>query len=415
MQALSFSAYQPQSDHFNWAHAHERAMASVEAILPGLDLKSETPEGRRATRQRRRKAMATNARNAWINRQRLAQGDHNLRPIYFIWTMLNACNFACAYCDDHMGRKYPDLPEAGRLSTEEGKRLLEVMRTGTAAVYFCGGEPTMRKDLPEQVRHAASLGYFPNMINSNGSRWHAVLERPEAADLLSNLDIVIISLDGLSPGMLSSLYEFKDVEAVAANILMLRELKKHVKFKLCANSVITKDNIAEVSAVVDFCRDMDIWYVPVPVNEVHQPDRDLMSRPDYRALAEKILTRKREGQKIIGSLPLLKRLLHGEPVECHPTVKPHVDLTGEMIWPCKSSRNIEPVRVRMLDYPDYESAARAAEAMISPHHFHGPAANQCGGNCRWMQNCTTDAYVRGIRHPIQSGILAEIKEFTGSL
>ena len=76
----------------------------------------------------------------------------DLLPLYFIWTTHRTCNFSCTYCDDHRGSKYPDLPDDDTLDTEQGRRLLRVMRSRASSVYFAGGEPTLRKDLPELVR-----------------------------------------------------------------------------------------------------------------------------------------------------------------------------------------------------------------------------------------------------------------------
>ena len=52
---------------------------------------------------------------------------------------------------------------------------------------------------------------------------------------------------------------------------------------------------------------------------------------------------------------------------------------------------------------------KAAEKLIDPTNFHGSGANQCQGNCAWMQNCVTDTYAQAlIKGLFGSGIVKEI-------
>lgn len=349
--------------------------------------------------------------NLLVNRQRYKRGDHALRPLYVIWTMLNACNFRCTYCDNHQGEQYFDIPDPGRLNTEQGKRLLEIMRTGTPAIYWCGGEPTMRTDLPELLNYAWHLGYFPNMINTNGSLLHQRLQKPAWKDFLRQMDVVIVSLDGLDMARLNQLWGVKKARQVVVNILMLRELRKLVQFKLAVNTVITPETIAEARSVLDLACDLDIWFVPVPMNYKHEPNWQLIEKPEYIELANLILERKRAGYKIIGSPRLLKNLLFASPYQCLTALKPHVWSNGEICWPCRASSNIEPVNVNLLAHGSFDEAYRAGAEQLNPNFFHGQARNQCGGSCAWMQNYTTARYMDGITNPLGSGFLMEMYEF----
>ena len=44
--------------------------------------------------------------------------------------------------------------------------LTEAAELGILQVHFSGGEPTVRKDLAELIRHAAKLGCYTNLITS---------------------------------------------------------------------------------------------------------------------------------------------------------------------------------------------------------------------------------------------------------
>ena len=79
---------------------------------------------------------------------------------------LQACNFRCPFChnSDLLGAEGPEGMTDEALLTFLKKRqgLLE-------GVCITGGEPTLRKDLPELLRQIKALGY-PIKLDTNGSR-----------------------------------------------------------------------------------------------------------------------------------------------------------------------------------------------------------------------------------------------------
>lgn len=412
VSGLDFHHYQVRSGHPDWADCLAEARLLADRIAPLITKDADlTLADRLRDGARKAKALGITARNLVVNRRRYARGDHALRPLYVIWTMLNACNYRCVYCDNHQGEHYFDLPDPDRLDTAQGKRLLEIMISGTPAIYWCGGEPTMRSDLPELLDHAWRLGFFPNMINTNGSLLHRRLRRPAWRDFLHQMDIIIVSLDGLQLDRLNVLWGVKKARQVVVNILMLRELRRLVKFKQVVNTVITPDTIDEAAAVLDLACDLDLWFVPVPENFKHEPNRKLLDDPRYQALAARIIERKRAGHKIIGSTTLLRKLLYAEPYQCLTALKPHVWSNGHIAWPCRASINVQPADVNLLDFDSFDAAYAAGRAQVNPDSFHGPAINQCGGQCAWMQNYTTARYMDGLTDPLGSGIASEFFEF----
>jgi len=314
-----------------------------------------------------------------------------------------------------MGRSYFRLSDKGRLNTEQGKQLLKIMRTGTSAIYFCGGEPTMRADLPELVDEAYRLRYFPMMINTNGSLFHLSLLKPNWKNFLKQIDIIIVSVDGLNLSLMDKIYDVSGCKQVLTNLILLWNLQKLVRFKLVVNTVIMPETISEARSVLDFANDLGIWFVPVPVNIGHHAEQSLFQNSEYLSLVNLILERKKQGYKIVGSTRLLEMLLLGKPYQCFTTLKPHIDFDGHILWPCKATFNIKPVRVNVLDYKTVDDLYEASKKLINPNDYHGIGPNQCGGSCNWMQNYTTQIYMDGLRHPIKYGFFNEIKEFTGSV
>jgi MoaA/NifB/PqqE/SkfB family radical SAM enzyme len=420
-KTINFRFYRPQKDHPDWEAIHEQALKEAREIAPLLHTDADdTLVDRAADRIRKIKGLATAIDNYRINRKRWKRGNHALRPLYFIWTVTYSCNFRCKYCDDHRGNHYYSLEDVP-LSFAERMRVLETMRTGTSAIYFCGGEPTLVPELPIFTDITFNLGYNPLMINSNGFILHQALKKPEWYKWLRQIDIIIISIDGLSIPRLAEMWGVKDkvVNQVFVNLLMLRELRQLVDFKLVVNTVIGEDTVDMASDVLDFANDLgDVWFVPVPVNyhgsrekSAFAFERDMINRSDYQALAGRILERKKSGHLIIGSHHILEMLLQVKPYTCLPTLRPHVDPDGRIAWPCRAAKNLEPVYVNLLDYKNVDKCWEAANRLMSATNFHGPGALQCGDNCAWMQNYTTGRYHDFITDPFRSGIISEIREF----
>jgi MoaA/NifB/PqqE/SkfB family radical SAM enzyme len=408
-------SYKPLPGHPRPADINARADELVKQALKVIETDKHTLKEKIDEAQRVADALTTTAQSYAANYKRLSMNDHTLLPPYMIWTMHNTCNFRCSYCDNHRGEKYFDLKNDGKLDTEQGKKLLAVIRKNTTGIYFCGGEPTVRLDLPDMVDEAHRLNFFPLMINTNGSRIHKMLPDPRYKNFLKKMDIIIVSMDALNIERLAAVWGVKEdlCEQVIANIVALRRLQKRVRFKLMVNTVITPDTIHEADSVLDWANHHDIWFSPVPMNCGPRVNNVLLENSDYQALVSKIMKRKEQGHKILGSRRLIKDLLEGNPIKCYPSLKPHVDIDGSLIWPCKVASNIEPVKVNLLKYDSLDAAYEAASEIIDPTDIHGHGAKQCGSDCNWMQNYTTDAYVRGLQKPIGGGLVRELFEFAG--
>lgn len=408
-------AYKPLPGHPRPADVNARADELVKQALEVIDTDTGTLQESVDKAKRVADALTTVLKSYRTNYKRFHADDHTLIPPYIIWTMHNTCNFRCSYCDNHRGEKYFDLKNDGKLDTEQGKKMLKIVRENTTGIYFCGGEPTVRQDLPELVSEARRLNFFPLMINTNGSRIHKMLPDPRNASFLKNMDIIIVSMDALDTARLSEVWGVKEdlCEQVIANILALRRLQKRVRFKLMVNTVITPETVHEADAVLDWANHHDIWFSPVPMNCGPRVNNVLLENADYQALVKKIMRRKEQGHKILGSRRLIRDLLEGKPIKCYPSLKPHIDIDGSLIWPCKVASNIDPVKINVLEHGSLDSAYLAAAARINPTNIHGHGPSQCGSDCNWMQNYTTDAYVRGLRKPVGGGLFKELFEFAG--
>ena len=115
-------------------------------------------------------------------------------------SVIEACNFRCGYCmpadrvpDDH------GLDAASRLSFDEIETLVRgFARLGVSKLRLTGGEPLLRKNLPELV---ARLSVVPGIddlaLTTNGS----LLATQAQALHQAGLRRLTVSLDALDPGL----------------------------------------------------------------------------------------------------------------------------------------------------------------------------------------------------------------------
>jgi MoaA/NifB/PqqE/SkfB family radical SAM enzyme len=125
----------------------------------------------------------------WLNSKSfdLARSYLSKRPLYCSWQVTYRCNFSCSFC----GYWKMENRRERELSVSDFTRAARKLRQlGPMFVSLAGGEPLIRKDLPQIVK-AVSFYHFP-FVTTNG--W---LVTPEKAKELfrSGLMGAVISLD----------------------------------------------------------------------------------------------------------------------------------------------------------------------------------------------------------------------------
>ncbi len=109
-------------------------------------------------------------------------------PALVSFAVTRKCDLKCLHCYTSSGD-----PDPNELSTDEAKGVIsEIAATGAHLLIFDGGEPLLREDLPELVKHAAGSGIRP-VLGSNAMNMSREMARTlKRAGLLA----VQISLDG---------------------------------------------------------------------------------------------------------------------------------------------------------------------------------------------------------------------------
>lgn len=84
-------------------------------------------------------------------------------PIGLLAELTHSCPLKCVYCSNPLAL----TPRQNELSTAEWARVFtEAADLGVLQLHLSGGEPALRKDLPELVARACDAGLYTNLITS---------------------------------------------------------------------------------------------------------------------------------------------------------------------------------------------------------------------------------------------------------
>jgi radical SAM protein with 4Fe4S-binding SPASM domain len=168
-----------------------------------------------------------------------AKSHAERRPIV-VWNCTRACNLTCEHCyakSDGGRGKY-------EMTTSEGKMFIDqLVEFGSPVILFSGGEPLMRKDVPELAKYAVERGLHA-VLSSNGT----LIDDAVARKLKSvNLTYVGISIDGLA----GTHDMFRNRKGAFKEALNGIRACRDAGLKVGLRCTINKANISEIPGIFD--------------------------------------------------------------------------------------------------------------------------------------------------------------------
>ncbi len=176
----------------------------------------------------------------------LLQFSRDKRPVV-VWNMTRRCNLKCIHCYAHANT----VASTTELSTEAGKHLIDdLARFGSPVILFSGGEPMIRKDLPELAAYAVAQG-MRAVLSTNGT-----LITVETARTLKKIGLsyVGVSLDGME----SINDRFRGVKGAFRSALTGIENCLAEGIKVGLRFTINKHNADEIPKIFGLLEDMEI-------------------------------------------------------------------------------------------------------------------------------------------------------------
>jgi GTP 3',8-cyclase len=143
-------------------------------------------------------------------------------------SVTDRCNLRCTYCMPEEGMTF--LPRSELLSFDEIVRVARVAKSlGVEQIRLTGGEPLVRKGVPDLVARLAGIGFEDIALTTNGM----LLAGAAAALASAGLRRVNVSCDSLRPERFESIRRRGDLDTVlgamdAAEAVGLAPLKVNV-------------------------------------------------------------------------------------------------------------------------------------------------------------------------------------------
>src|SRR5919205_4113218 len=202
-------------------------------------------------------------------------------------SVTDKCNFRCTYCMPAEGLEWLRRDEI--LSFEEIQRLVDVLaRMGVDEVRLTGGEPLVRRDLPELVRMlAATPGVDDLSLTTNG----VLLDRLAGPLVEAGLRRVNVSLDSLSHIRFAEITRRDALDRVLRGLAEAERYPelRPIKINCVAIKGFTEE---EVPALAELARRKPyvvrfIEFMPLDADEVWREDQ-VLTGAEIRALIEEI-------------------------------------------------------------------------------------------------------------------------------
>ncbi|MBW2566803.1 MAG: radical SAM protein, partial [Deltaproteobacteria bacterium] len=177
------------------------------------------------------------------------------------------------------------------LSTDEGKALLDdLAQFGVPVILFSGGEPFVRKDLPELARYAVERG-MRAVVSTNGT-----LITPEKARIFKEIGLsyVGISLDGMEEVN----DRFRGVKGAFQGALEGIRNSQEAGIKVGLRFTINKLNVGEIPGIFDLVEELDVpricFYHLVYAGRGSKMIEEDLSHEETRAVVDLIMERTKD-------------------------------------------------------------------------------------------------------------------------
>ncbi len=157
--------------------------------------------------------------------------------------LVKHCPMACNFCYARFEDVIRDTKvSALGLPTSQGRKVVtELASLGFEKINFAGGEPLLRKDLPELIRYAKSLGLVTSII-SNGQ----LITADWIKSVYGHLDQIGISVDSALPERRVQMGRAIKGKPLSNDDYLARAaLIREAGIALKINSVVTAQNFAE--------------------------------------------------------------------------------------------------------------------------------------------------------------------------
>ena len=175
------------------------------------------------------------------------------------------CNATCPFCSIPL---IPKRLKSNEMTTHQIISLIDqISELGVNALSFTGGEPTLRKDLPELVYHAGVIHDLMNGIATNGYLMPQFLKEKSR---LEGLDYILLSLDYPT----AELHDKKRGIKVFDRVMETIALSNKRDISVIISTVVMKDNIQFLENICELAENLNCSIELFPCEDIIRDHRN---------------------------------------------------------------------------------------------------------------------------------------------
>jgi len=221
-----------------------------------------------------------------------------VHPLLVQFSVTNRCNAHCTYCY----ATYYERPPKDLDFAQVQKVIAELAGAGTLRLNMVGGEPLLRPDLGAIIEYAQSKGILCAMT-TNG------ILVPRHMEMVKNLDMVCLSLDGQRKGN-----DINRGEGSFDKIMQAAEACIAQGVRLQLSAVLTRHTVDDVDFLVGLAEKLKcrVGFAPLISNRREGRDSGVDCHPSSESLTRsvhRIIELKKEGKPILFAAEAYEHLL----------------------------------------------------------------------------------------------------------
>ena len=192
-----------------------------------------------------------------------------MRPVLCNYYITYRCNARCSYCDIWKKKRFQDSVDC---SLEDvAQNLPQLKKIGIKFIDFTGGEPLLHPQLPEMLKLAKQLRFYPSVTTN-------CLRYPERAEELKGLvHLLHFSLDSMDEEQHDRLRGKGSFVSVMESIEFARSLGEKPDLLFTA----TRSNFTGIDALSRFANEQRLILIVNPIFEYNGQQKLTSEALDY--------------------------------------------------------------------------------------------------------------------------------------
>jgi MoaA/NifB/PqqE/SkfB family radical SAM enzyme len=203
------------------------------------------------------------------------------------------------------------------------------MRQHTEFLVLTGGEPTQHPEFRRVLTGLKDIRFRGVILTTNGLTTDHYLD-----EVAGSIHYLVFSLQAMHSGRGDAGYGRKGThERVLANIDRAARHPKR-KYEIIISSVLTPDNIPDMYEVYDYARKHGFRLAVCPQLLGVKAAPGLACNPEYERFFDFLISEKKRGASIQGTVDYLQYMRDLRKFSCHPFTMLVVSPAGNVFYPC---------------------------------------------------------------------------------